>query len=148
MDKAKPAFVEDKPVIVFDLWEGANFKLRVKNVDGYPNYDQSFFEGQSELLGGDENKLIEVINKQHPLKELLDPKHFKSYEELSRKLQAVINPNQSETPSAVQMTQSYAAPEPKSAPVYETKAPVASSPFESGNDEDIMNYFQNLSNEL
>jgi hypothetical protein len=54
MDKARPTFAEDQPVNVFDLWEGADFKLRMRKVDGYPNYDQSVFSDPSALLDGEE----------------------------------------------------------------------------------------------
>jgi hypothetical protein len=151
MDKAKPAFAEDKSVNVFDLWDGANFKLRVKNVEGFPNYDQSFFDSQSELLGGDENKLLSVIQKQHPLREFLDPKNFKSFEELSRKVNSVLYPNQQqETPTAASMTESYKAPEIKSAtPSFESKMPSTPNPMSSGDEEtDLMSYFNSLASDL
>jgi len=90
MDKARPTFEDEEPVNVFDLWEGADFKLRRKMVDDYPNYDTSVFEGKSALLGGDEEKLLEVVKQQTPLKEFLDPSRFKSYDELKAKLNRVL----------------------------------------------------------
>jgi len=63
MDKAKPTFEDEKPVNVFDLWEGANFKLRMKKVEGYPNYDSSSFSDPAPVAPSDE-AILEVVNKQ------------------------------------------------------------------------------------
>jgi hypothetical protein len=87
MDKAKPTFEDEKPVMVFDLWEGADFKLRMRKVDGYSNYDQSAFSDTNSLFDGDETKLLEVVGKQHKLSEFTDRSNFKSYDELKKKLE-------------------------------------------------------------
>jgi hypothetical protein len=84
-----PEFEGDKPVNPFDFWKGANFKLRIRTVDGYPNYDQSIFEG-SAALNDDDEELEKIWKKQYSLKEFVDPKNFKSYEELKKKLDEVL----------------------------------------------------------
>jgi hypothetical protein len=81
MDKARPTFEDETPVNVFDLWEGADFKLRMRKVDGYPNYDQSAFQEPS-TIAEDEDKILAIVNSQHKLGEFLDKKNFKTYEEL------------------------------------------------------------------
>jgi hypothetical protein len=81
-----PQFEDEKPVNPFDFWAGANFKLKSRKVEGYQNYDKSEFEAPSALFDGDDKKLEEIWKKQHSLKEFLDRKHFKSYDELKRKL--------------------------------------------------------------
>ena len=90
MDKARPTFEDETPVNVFDFWEGADFKLRMRKVDGYPNYDQSAFMEPSEIADSEE-AILEIANSQHKLSEFLDRKNFKTYEELSRKLATVLN---------------------------------------------------------
>ena len=85
-----PQFQDEDPLNPFDLWSGANFKLKIRNVEGYRNYDKSEFESASPLLEDDE-ALEKVWNKQHSLSEFLDPKHFKSYEELKAKLEQVLS---------------------------------------------------------
>ena len=90
MDKARPTFEDETPVNVFDFWEGADFKLRMRKVDGYPNYDQSAFMEPSEIADSEE-EILAIANKQHKLSEFLDRKNFKTYEELSRKLASVLN---------------------------------------------------------
>lgn len=153
MEKANPTFEDEKPVIVFDLWEGADFKLRIRKVDGFPNYDQSMFMEPAALHGGDEDKLLEVVNSQHKLSEFLDKKNFKSYEELSRKLNDVLNGESGPTASAAAMAEEddsdYTPPTrtaSKPAPV-ETKKVSVSAPMDEGDDEDVVSYFQKIANE-
>lgn len=89
MDKANPTYEDETPVNVFDLWEGANLKLRMRKKDGYTNYDESFFMEPAPVADTDE-AILEIVNQQHPLKEFLDRKNFKSYEELEKKLKSVL----------------------------------------------------------
>jgi hypothetical protein len=70
----------------FDLWEGANFKLKIRNVEGYRNYDKSEFADKSAVLDGDDDKLEELWKKEHSLKEFTEKKNFKSYEQLKARL--------------------------------------------------------------
>lgn len=88
MDAAKPTFEDEEPVNVFDYWEGANFKLRVKTVEGFPNYDSSLFESPS-AISDDEDEILEIVNKQKSLGKFIDPSNFKSYDELKKKLESV-----------------------------------------------------------
>lgn len=90
MDKARPTFEDEDPVNVFDLWEGADFKLRQRKVEGYPNYDQSTFASPSAIAESEED-ILEIVNRQYLLKDFVDPSKFKSYDELSKKLEAVLN---------------------------------------------------------
>lgn len=90
MDKARPTFEDEDPVNVFDLWEGADFKLRQRKVEGYPNYDQSTF-GSPSAIAESEEDILEIVNRQYLLKDFVDPSKFKSYDELSKKLEAVLN---------------------------------------------------------
>jgi len=85
-----PAFEDEKPINPFDFWDGANFKIKIRQVEGYRNYDKSEFDSPSALLGGDDAKLEALWKKQYSLKEFLDPKHFKSYDELKAKLDKVL----------------------------------------------------------
>lgn len=85
-----PQFEDEKAINPFDFWEGANFKLKIRQVEGYRNYDKSEFESSSALFDGDDSKLESLWKKQHSLKEFLDPKHFKSYNELKARLDKVL----------------------------------------------------------
>lgn len=85
-----PEFPDEKPVNPFDFWEGANFKLKIRNVEGYRNYDKSEFESAEPLFGGDDDKLEELWKKEFSLKEFLDAKNFKPYDQLKSRLDKVL----------------------------------------------------------
>lgn len=85
-----PQFADEEAVNPFDLWAGANFKLKIRNVEGYRNYDKSEFDKQGPLFDDDE-ELEAVWKKEYSLKAFLDPSNFKSYEELEARLAKVLN---------------------------------------------------------
>lgn len=147
MDKARPTFEDEKPVNVFDLWEGADFKLRMRKVDGYANYDQSTFMEPAPVFGGDEEKLLELVNKQHKLSEFLDRKNFKSFEELSKKLADVLAEDSAPVKSAAKLSEDEEyTPPTRSAPQAVTAKPVSVSKS-MDDDEDVMSYFQKIADE-
>lgn len=84
MDKMNPTFEDETPINVFDYWEGADFKLRQRKVEGYPNYEQSFFLEPCPI--GSDTIIMKIASEQYLLSEFLDPKNFKSYSELQTKL--------------------------------------------------------------
>lgn len=86
----KPEFEDDPVIDPFDLWSGANFRLRVKKVAGYPNYDDSVFEPPSALLDGDDDKLEALWKTEYSLQELVSRDKFKSPEELEKRLNYVL----------------------------------------------------------
>lgn len=96
-----PEFPDEKPMNPFDLWEGANFKLKARNVEGYRNYDKSEFADPAPLFDDDE-KMEAVYNKEYSLKALLDPSKFKSYEDLKKKLDEVLGNPKSTSANQVQ----------------------------------------------
>jgi hypothetical protein len=85
-----PEFPDEAPLNPFDFWEGANFKLKIRNVEGYRNYDKSEFADKSALLDGDDAKLEKIYSQQYSLKEMVDRKHFKPYEQLKGRLDKVL----------------------------------------------------------
>ena len=85
-----PEFGES-PINPFDLWKGANFKLKIRKLDGFQNYDKSEFDASSALYDGDDAKLEELWKSEYSLKEFLNPKHFKSYDELKARLNKVLS---------------------------------------------------------
>ena len=89
MEAMQPAFDDEIAVNPFDFWEGANFKLKIRKVDGYWNYDKSEFESPSPLFDNDD-KLEKVWKKQYALKEFTAPTNFKSYSELKNRMDAVL----------------------------------------------------------
>jgi hypothetical protein len=89
-EKIEPQFEDEKAVNPFSFWDGANFKLKIRKVEGYRNYDKSEFDNPSPLFDGDDDKIEKVWKAEYSLKEFLDPKHFKSYDELKSKLDRVL----------------------------------------------------------
>ena len=146
MDKARPTFEDEKPVNVFDLWEGANFKLRMRKKDGYANYDESVFTEPCAV--GDDEFIVGVASGQYKLAEFVDRKNFKSYDELKKKLNEVLSGDSFASKSAAEIADDEdrpvrAAPEQRSAP-----APVAKSkPAAMEDDDDVMSYFEKIAQE-
>lgn len=153
MNKAKPTFEDERPVNVFDLWEGANFKLRMKTVDGYPNYDDSVFAEPAPVAPSDE-QIISVVNQQYKLSEFIDSKNFKSYDELKEKLEWVLSGDAEPAPTAAQLA---ADPVPVApprqfaetpAPTFQSApAPTSKIPEINDDDDDVMGFFQKIANE-
>jgi len=86
----EPQFADEEAMNPFDLWAGANFKLKIRQVEGYRNYDKSEFDKVSALLKDDE-KLEKVWESEHSLQDFLKPENFKTYEELKAKLVKVLS---------------------------------------------------------
>jgi len=146
MDKARPTFEDEKPLNVFDLWEGANFKLRMRKKDGYSNYDESAFMEPS-AVSDNEDTLLNIVNSQHKLSEFLDRKNFKPYDELKKKLDQVLSGDSFSGKSAAEMAEEEDRP---SAPAFVPKAskpaPQAKS-ADADDDEDVMSYFKKIAAE-
>ena len=135
MAAMQPEFEDEQAINPFDFWEGANFKLKIRKVDGYWNYDKSEFETPSAL--GDDSVIESVWKKQYALKEFTASTNFKSYEELKTRLDAVL----SGTVSVGNVTDTM-DDEPIVSPKVDTK-PVESK---QEDEDDTMDYFQKLAN--
>ena len=85
-----PEFADETPVNPFDMWEGANFKLKIRNVEGYRNYDKSEFADKSALFNGDDDKLEALWKKEFSLKEFTQKSQFKPYDVLKTRLDKVL----------------------------------------------------------
>lgn len=147
MDKARPTFEDEKPVNVFDFWEGANFKLRMRKKDGYANYDESAFM-EPAAITEDDDRLLSIANAQYKLSEFLDRKNFKSYDELKKKLNDVLSGDSYVGKSAAQMAESE-VDEPTSKPAPSIKSTPAPAPKAVNNDDDddVLSYFQKIAKE-
>ena len=93
-DLMNPQFEDEQKVNPFDLWEGANFRLKARKVDGYPNYDKSEFDSPAPLFKNDDEYAAKLTNV-YPLDEIIDPKNFKSYKELKAQLHKVLGISES-----------------------------------------------------
>ena len=138
MAAMQPEFPDESPINPFDFWEGANFRLKIRKVDGYWNYDKSEFEKPSKL-DEDDNKIEEIWKKQYSLNDFTAATNFKSYEELKTRLDAVLSGTVSVGNVVEQM-----ADEPIETPKIDTKE--VSAPSQES-DDDTMDYFQKLASE-
>lgn len=137
MAKAKPVF-DDEPVIVFDPFAGANFKLRMRRVEDYANFDESLFL-DSTPISEDENEMLDILNRQHPLTEFDDPKTFKTYDELKKKLDEVLKPGVATSDNAEMSTQS---PANTNTTVSTKQVEVNTAPWDD--DDDAMAFFKKI----
>ena len=142
----KPEFEDEKPINPFDFWEGANFKLKIRKVDGYWNYDKSEFETISKLNDSDD-EIEKIWKMQKPLKEFSATTNFKSYDELKAKFEkTVYGSGKSETAEQVDIPPVSAAVEEVSEELkHESIATSETSP--SKDEDDTMNYFSKLVND-
>ena len=141
VDAMKPEFADEDPIIPFDFWQGANFRLRQRKVAGYPNYDKSEFDSPSALFDGDEGRLKEVWGTQYPLSEFVDPANYKSYDELKTRLETVLGGTQPTTTA-----ENTALDEKVEVSSTSEAAPQRES-VEPDSEEDALSYFQRLSEE-
>ena len=88
----EPQFEDEEAMNPFDLWAGANFKLKIRKVEGYTNYDKSEFDKVGPLLD-DDKELEKIWKSEYSLQEFLSPSNFKSYDELKEKLLKVLGDN-------------------------------------------------------
>ena len=143
----KPEFEDEKPINPFDFWEGANFKLKIRKVDGYWNYDKSEFDSSSPVKDNDE-AIEELWNKQYPLKPFLASENFKSYDELKSKLDKVLSGVRN-TGTAEDVMDPPTAPT-VTAPVVNETADTSTSVADSNEEDDgddTLDYFSKLAEE-
>ena len=138
-DLMQPQFPGETPVDPFDLWNGADFQLKIRNYEGYRNYDRSEFKAPSPLFDGDEVQLQAVLNQLHDINEYVDPETYKSYEELQAKLNEVLGET---TPRTVK---DEVALDNSETPPWDTAPATAETAGDDG-DEDAMSFFQKLAN--
>jgi len=138
-DLMNPAFADEKPIDPFDMWEGADFKLKIRNVEGYRNYDKSEFTSSAQLLDGNEDQLKTVYEGMHDLTEFTNPKNYKTYDELKTKLMRVLG--EEATAGAYTVKEEIQINEP--VPAIE---PVSAAEMDDET-QDTMSYFAKLAKE-
>lgn len=93
LDAMDPQYEDEEAINPFDMWSGANFKLKIRKVEGWPNYDKSEFESPSPIHEDDDWIKENVYDKLYDLNEFLDPATYKTYDELKAKLDSVLGTN-------------------------------------------------------
>ena len=143
-ESMSPEFEDESPVNPFDLWEGANFKMKIRNVEGYRNYDKSEFDSAS-ILSEDDDVMEKVWSSEYSLKEFADRKNFKTYTELQARLNRVLGATAvSSAASEIEddVMQSSPAPQ-KAAPQVKEE----SAPWSEESSDDSLDFFKKLAEE-
>ena len=136
METMQPAFDDEIAINPFDFWKGTDFKLKIRKVDGFWNYDKSEFDKKPSALFDDDDKLEEVWKKQYSLKDYTAPTNFKSYDELKTRLDTVL---------AGTTVVGNVADEPVETVTIDTKEePVPSVSVTDEGDDDTISYFEKL----
>ena len=145
----QPEFQDETPINVFDLWEGANFKLKIKKVAGFWNYDSSEFDSVS-ALSSDDTELEAIWNKEHSLEAFTSKDQFKTYEELQNRLNLVLGLGKRPAPVPSVDSEEFEpvkAPEPSS---FRAKVAANSPQVKEESiveDDDALSYFRQLAEE-
>ena len=154
LNAMQPEFEDEEPINPFDFWGGANFRLKIRKVEGYWNYDKSEFDSPSALLD-DDDALEALWKKEYSLSAIVAPDQFKSYEDLEKRLKYVLGQKSAraavqeqedefesytQTPSReesviAELEQSYARSKSPSLPKIETS---------DEDEDDALSYFQRL----
>ena len=146
METMQPAFEDESPINPYDFWEGANFKLKLRKVDGYWNYDKSEFEAPSAIFD-DDDQLEELWGKEHSLTAFTDTSNFKSYDELKKRLDVVLS-GVTTVGNVTEMTTGKSFDDsPETISVVDTPEEPAPTVSVSDEDDDTMSYFEKLAEE-
>ena len=140
MDVMQPQFADETPVNPYDFWEGADFKLKIRKVEGWVNYDKSEFSAPSALFDGDEGRLNEVYGQLYALQDFLDPKNYKTYDELKAKLNRVLGVDAGVSMEAP-------APAPVADPAPMAEADTSFPPADDAQEDDTLSYFARVAKE-
>ena len=141
MDVMQPQFQDEDPMNPFDYWEGASFKLKIRNVEGYRNYDKSEFASPSELADGDDAQIEEIYNQLYSLDEFTNPDNYKSYGELEQRLAMVLGISSGDGRGNYPSLEESEAPQPRAA------APAPEPVSAEEEDGDTLSYFAKLAAE-
>lgn len=136
----KPEFNDEEPVNPFDLWTGANFRIKIRKVGGYTNYDKSEFDSPKALLD-DDAKLEKIWKSQHQLLPLVDASNFKSYDELKTRLNEVLGGDIRSSAPATKTAEDFADDIPEKKSQLKSKKPAED---DVDDESDALSYFQKL----
>tara|TARA_Y100001963_G_scaffold133817_1_gene193801 strand:- start:4160 stop:5086 length:927 start_codon:yes stop_codon:yes gene_type:complete len=148
----QPEFDDETPLNPFDFWKGADFKLKIRKVAGFVNYDASEFASTSALLDGDDDALEAIWKQQYALQEFVAPDKFKSYDELKTRLDVVLG-NAAVTKSAEDVDTPFDSPAEKATeksfgkPSFDNKKTKVDVKDDSDDSEDALSYFEQLASE-
>ena len=143
----QPEFEDEEAIDPFDFWQGANFKLKAKNVAGYRNYDSSEFT-KTEALLDDDDALETIWKGQFSLEEFTKADQFKSYQDLEKRMNAVLNPTSTRKSLDPETFDEQEELTLKSRDQIKEEVSVVREPVAvAADDDDALSYFQRLAEE-
>ena len=144
----QPEFEDEEPINPFDFWAGADFKLKIKKVAGYWNYDSSEFARPGTLGDFSDDELEGIWKKEYSLEEISSPAQFKTYDELKKRLDYVLGISKPASRPVVDEEVADEEEEYKPVP-QDLKAELNSLSSKSSDDDedDALSYFQRLAEE-
>jgi len=148
----QPEFDDEEPINPFDFWKGAHFKLKIKNVAGYWNYDSSEFARPS-ALSEDDDEMEEIYNKIYDLSEFTAADQFKSYDDLKKRLDAVLGAKQQLRKPEPELDEEESGRESvddeltRLASAASSRSPVVEETTTDEDEDDALSYFQKLAEE-
>ena len=137
----QPEFQDETPVNIFDFWEGANFKIKIKTIGGYWNYDASEFVAPA-ALSSDDDKMETLWKNSYSLEAFTSPEMFKSYNDLQTRMDSVLSSS-----PATRQTQYEEDESPAEVTVSTRKYESTSSSSVSDDNDDALSYFAALAND-
>ena len=146
VEAMQPAFADETPLDPFNLWKGADFKVKIRKVDGYWNYDKSEFAAPATLAKLDDDELEKIWKQSYSLAEFEAAKNFKSYEQLKARLSLVLGKAPQRTAPVVDESEEEVAPANWGKEVTDFKAKAVAAAPASG-EEDTLSYFASLAEE-
>ena len=136
----KPEFNDEEPVNPFDFWKGANFRIKIRKVGGYTNYDKSEFDSQT-VLFDDDSKLEKIWKSQHALTPFLEASNFKTYDELKSRLNEILGGDIRGVAPASKTAEDFSDELVEKKPQFKSKKPAEQDVDE---ETDALSYFQKL----
>jgi hypothetical protein len=139
-----PQLETEDPIDVFNVFEGANFFIKIKpqtlgnNI--VPNYTDSHFGAEPTEVKGD---IEEIVSQCKPLAEFTAESNFKSYDELARKLIEVLGYH---TGSGIPTVEGYesATPAPQTDTMEDRYKSLSKNKPSQRNDEDDEDELANM----
>ena len=148
VEAMQPAFADETPLDPFNLWKGADFKVKIRKVDGYWNYDKSEFAAPATLGGFDDGELEGIWKQSYSLAEFEASKNFKTYEQLKSRLNLVLGKNATRpAPVAVDESEEEVLPANWGKEVSDFREKVGATAPVSATEGDTLSYFQSLAEE-
>ena len=147
VEAMQPAFADETPLDPFNLWKGADFKVKIRKVDGYWNYDKSEFAAPATLAKLDDDELEKIWKQSYSLAEFEAAKNFKSYEQLKARLSLVLGKAPQRTAPVVDESEEEVAPANWGKEVSDFREKVGATAPVSATEGDTLSYFQSLAEE-